>query len=605
MRRMQNNSSELEDYKAHVLPSKMAKIKLEDAARKPADLILDEVTEDLLDLDPAEWKEQDHYHVLGLSSLRYKAERSQIKQAHQMRALQFHPDKRAVQGDNHDDAFFKCVQRAYEALINPIKRMQFDSVDPAISDSIPKSSLEDGQDFFNTYGPIFEREARFSKKKPVPKLGTMDTPREQMEEFYSFWAHFDSWRSFEYLDKEKEQMENREEKRWYEKQNKAERMRRKKEDNKRISTLVQQAMSLDPRIEMYKEQERREKENKRLAREAVANRAEQERRQAEEAKRAQDSLKLGQERKQAAEEKRLREEKKQELRLMKKAIRHAAKSNNYMLDDDQKRQTTAEAVRAAEIDILLDNMQKEAIEKLHSTLLDSSSDRERMRAAIFEQITAVVARIPAVGPSFTSFARGSDIAENNRSSREIGSAQYRIKNTAREWSAKELELLIKAVNKFPSGTALRWQTISKWMSQHGEFPRRTDDEILTKTAELRGSGKSGSGLLVKSLQNRKMNNDDKNLKNEASIRYDGPLQQQHQQQKGEANRTEVSKSPNTDRPWSSEEQAQLERALQAYPPTYKGADRWDKIAEAVVGRTKKDCKQRVKFLVEQVRSKSK
>jgi hypothetical protein len=56
--------------------------------------------------------------------------------------------------------------------------------------------------FFEIFGQIFEREARFSKKTPVPGLGKMDDGKEAVEAFYNFWYDFDSWRSFEYLDKE-------------------------------------------------------------------------------------------------------------------------------------------------------------------------------------------------------------------------------------------------------------------------------------------------------------------------------------------------------------------------------------------------------------------
>ncbi len=52
------------------------------------------------------------------------------------------------------------------------------------------------------YGPVFAREGRFSKAQPVPGLGAMDATKAEVEGFYDFWYNFDSWRSFEYHDKE-------------------------------------------------------------------------------------------------------------------------------------------------------------------------------------------------------------------------------------------------------------------------------------------------------------------------------------------------------------------------------------------------------------------
>jgi hypothetical protein len=47
--------------------------------------------------------------------------------------------------------------------------------------------------------------------------------------------------------------------------------------------------------------------------------------------------------------------------------------------------------------------------------------------------------------------------------------------------------------------------------------------------------------------------------------------------------------------WTAAQQAQLERALQTYPPSWKGdGDRWEKISAAVEDKTKKECKLRVK-----------
>lgn len=121
--------------------------------------------------------------------------------------------------NTNDDAFFKCIAKANEVLTNPERRRQFDSVDPwyqqldeddSVStsefklpkDATPEQRAKLDAKFFERYGPVFEREARFSKKQPMPLLGSVDAPKAEVEGFYDAWYNFDSWRSFEYLDKE-------------------------------------------------------------------------------------------------------------------------------------------------------------------------------------------------------------------------------------------------------------------------------------------------------------------------------------------------------------------------------------------------------------------
>ncbi len=55
-------------------------------------------------------------------------------------------------------------------------------------------------------------------------------------------------------------------------------------------------------------------------------------------------------------------------------------------------------------------------------------------------------------------------------------------------------------------------------------------------------------------------------------------------------------------PWTSDEQQLLEQALKTYPSSL-GTDRWEKIANCIPNRSKKDCMKRYKFLAEIVRAK--
>ena len=215
--------------------------------------------------------------------------------------LKHHPDKKAgVAGDSNDDAFFKCIQKAMEVLSNSEKRRQFDSVDPhfdELEQDVPtekqvKSAKNPEAFFFTTFGPIFEREARFSRKQPVPMLGTVTDTKEQVEGFYDFWYNFDSWRSFEYLDKEvNEGSDSRDDKRYTEKKNKTERARRKKDDTARLRQLVDLTLSVDPRIKRIKEEEKKAREAKKKGKAQNGNSASAKQQAEEEKKKAEEEAK--------------------------------------------------------------------------------------------------------------------------------------------------------------------------------------------------------------------------------------------------------------------------------------------------------------------------
>ncbi|KAH0831076.1 hypothetical protein J3R83DRAFT_13620 [Lanmaoa asiatica] len=269
----------------------------------------EEESPELLLLDPKEWKKQDHYQVLGLSHLRHKATPEQIKISHRKKVLKHHPDKKAgLSHTTNDDAFFKCIQKAHEVLTHAERRRQFDSVDPyylALEEDAPTAADFKGDKandvvfFFNSWAPVYAMEARFSKKTPVPLLGTFDDPKDKVEAFYDFWYNFDSWRSFEYLDKEvNEGSDSRDDKRYTEKKNKSERARRKKEDTARLRSLVDLTLSLDPRIKRIKQEEKEAREAKKKnkggnsAPEDKAKAEEEKRKAEEEAKRKEEEEKV-------------------------------------------------------------------------------------------------------------------------------------------------------------------------------------------------------------------------------------------------------------------------------------------------------------------------
>ncbi|CAO3667378.1 unnamed protein product [Umbelopsis vinacea] len=324
-RRRRHNRTFSEDER-HVAEEKAAQVVEEE------EVILEEeiIDPSLFNLDPAEWKKQDNYAVLGLTKLRYKASEAQIKKAHRRMVLQHHPDKKADKGD---DAFFKCISKAFDTLMNPVTRRQYDSVDFGLTDleaRVPNAKTKG--DFYKLWRPVFAREGRFSEKQPVPGLGDENTSKEEVEAFYDFFYNLQSWRSFEWLDKEgAEGADSRDDKRYQEKKNRAQRAQLKKEDNARLRKLVDTALGLDPRIAKFKAEDKKRR-NAKKDQKAAADKA-----AAEEAARKAEEERIAQEKAEAEAKiasesaKKDKEAVKRALKKEKKTIKSVIKDNNYGL----------------------------------------------------------------------------------------------------------------------------------------------------------------------------------------------------------------------------------------------------------------------------------
>uniref|UniRef100_A0A2R9AFI6 DnaJ homolog subfamily C member 2 n=1 Tax=Pan paniscus TaxID=9597 RepID=A0A2R9AFI6_PANPA len=474
-------------------------------------------------LDPKDWKNQDHYAVLGLGHVRYKATQRQIKAAHKAMVLKHHPDKRKAAGEpikEGDNDYFTCITKAYEMLSDPVKRRAFNSVDPTFDNSVPSKS-EAKDNFFEVFTPVFERNSRWSNKKNVPKLGDMNSSFEDVDIFYSFWYNFDSWREFSYLDEEeKEKAECRDERRWIEKQNRATRAQRKEEMN-RIRTLVDNAYSCDPRIKKFKEEEKAKKEAEKKAK---------------------------------AEAKRKEQEAKEKQRQAELEAARLAKEK----EEEEVRQQALLAKKEKDI-------QKKAIKKERQKLRNSCKIEE-----INEQIRK---------EKEEAEARMRQASKNTEKSTGGGG------NGSKNWSEDDLQLLIKAVNLFPAGTNSRWEVIANYMNIHSSSGvKRTAKDVIGK---------------AKSLQKL-----DPHQKDDINKKAFDKFKKEHGvvPQADNATPSERFEGPYTDfTPWTTEEQKLLEQALKTYP--VNTPERWEKIAEAVPGRTKKDCMKRYKELVEMVKAK--
>merc|ERR1712195_244345 len=202
--------------------------------------------------------DDDYYKVLGLGKLRVNATDKDIKDAYRKMSLKYHPDKNLDNAEFAEEKF-KQVQRAHDNLTDQEKRRAFDSIVADSYDKIP-SGTEDPALYFETYGEAFGRYARWSETKPIPSLGADEDDIALVDAFYEFWFDFKSWRDFSFDDEhDPEEAEDREEKRWMQRENERERKRYKKEETKKIRKLVDQAMERDPRIERQRQLEIAEK----------------------------------------------------------------------------------------------------------------------------------------------------------------------------------------------------------------------------------------------------------------------------------------------------------------------------------------------------------
>ncbi|XP_030637517.1 dnaJ homolog subfamily C member 2 [Chanos chanos] len=530
-------------------------------------------------LDPKDWKNQDHYAVLGLAHMRYKATQKQIKAAHKAMVLKHHPDKRKAAGEQiveGDNDYFTCITKAIEILSDPVKRRAFDSVDPTFDNTVP-SKGEGKESFFEVFAPVFERNARWSTKKHVPKLGSMESSFEEVDNFYSFWYNFDSWREFSYLDEEeKEKAECRDERRWIEKQNRASRAQRKKEEMNRIRTLVDTAYSCDPRIKKFKEEEKARKESEKKAKAEAKKREQEERERARQAELEAARLakeKEEEEAKQAAQlAKKEKEAQKKAIKKERQKLRTVCKNCNYFADNE------AESVKMMEeVEKLCDRLELVNLQTLNEVL--ASGNKEESKAALEKQVQEVNAQLQRereLEVQAQQAARGSDQSSSGGGSGNRG------------WNEEDLQLLIKAVNLFPAGTNARWEVIANYMNLHSSSGvKRTAKDVINKAKNLQKLDPHQKDEINKKAF-------EKFRKEHAAVppTVDNAVPSE---------RFDASSSDSNMAPWTTEEQKLLEQALKTYP--VNTPERWEKIAASVPGRTKKDCMKRYKELVEMIKAK--
>ena len=172
----------------------------------------------------ANWREQDHYKLMGLQNYRLKASAAMIKAAFKIQTIEQHPDKKSTNDWSETDraqadGYYTCVKKAFEVLGDPTQRRLYDSVDATDEDDAVPAKTKKEANFFKKFGPAFDRNKKWfaphpSATKPagsrpsspafveLPSLGEEDASKEAVDHFYEVWYAAESWREFGYFDEE-------------------------------------------------------------------------------------------------------------------------------------------------------------------------------------------------------------------------------------------------------------------------------------------------------------------------------------------------------------------------------------------------------------------
>jgi len=430
---------------------------------------------DLLKVSSKKLQKLTFYDVLGDLPLHATAE--EVKKAYHKACLVYHPDKT---GRGEDDEVFLKVKAAFDTLSEKSKRKAYDSQMP-FDDSIPKGN-EIACEFYEVYGPVFERNLRFDdrlnpdRKQPTgrknkrkkgpkgpPQLGDDETPLEKVHAFYDYWTHFESWRDFS-LEAAKltnnenfdaDNVDSRYEKRYVQKEIDRKARALKREEMARINLLVERAMAADPRLKREKLRVQEEKERIERERREEKERLEKETREREEREAAEKAIREAREKEKKANEKKEKEKNKKVLRKAKALFRKLCIAAN----ESGKTYWTTIDEMYNDVEYLCDQLSAEELGELSN----SFGGAEGLENPNLGGVDVVQSKVLTLreGKSQEEILTAVKKAQAKRSAN--GKANGHAYNDSSSWTEQQTKQLEQGLAKFPASMDKneRWDNISK------------------------------------------------------------------------------------------------------------------------------------------------
>ena len=515
-----------------------------------------------------------------------------MKKAYHKAVLLYHPDKiQATTANGEEDrVVFLKIQEAYNTLTNETKRRAYDS-QLDFDDSIPtekeiEKALKKGcAGFCALYDPVFRRNARFAAVKPVPTIGDENTSIEEVNEFYSYWVNFDSWRDFSMVEPEHnpDNASCREEKRFMVKENEKNSKKLKKAEMARITALVTGAMDHDPRLAAARNELKRKKEAAREAREEETRKRQEEeekaRKWAEESELAARELAKSSK----ADKDKLKKLQSKARNTMKKLLQKVNEQSESTSSDNTSNEYGP--ISEADFNFIRDHLDLEQLTCINDAFGGEIAIKNNELFLPTEGMSTLTRLLEEAKKqqmeALEEERRAKEASQRDQQLNANVTADRKKKGLDREWTKDELSMLAKGMAKYPPGRRQRWAEIAKYLNdQLKPVFKFGEDECMRAVHNVEAGGmappKAGSSVA-----------------NGISTPPPPPSL-------GSPTVSPVSSATE----WSQEQQRQLEDGLKKYPAAGMNADeRWDKIAEGVPGKTAADCLARFNFLRKDVKSK--